>query len=78
MDRLLDLKALCIKIGGTRPVNPATIHRAVRAGTLPKPLKFGRVARWRECEVDAVLERLADARAEAGYSGPCSPLRREA
>ena len=62
MDRMLDIKAVCIKIGGSRPVNPATIHRAVQVGTLPKPLKFGRVARWRESEVDAVLERLADAR----------------
>ena len=65
MDRLLDIKAVCVKIGGTRPVNPATIHRAVQAGTLPKPIKFGRVARWSEHELDAVLQRLADARASS-------------
>ena len=64
MDRMLDIKAVCHKIGGSRPVNPATVYRAVQDGTLPKPLKFGRVARWRESEVDAVLERLAEARSE--------------
>jgi predicted DNA-binding transcriptional regulator AlpA len=62
MIRHLDMKAMCEKLGGTRPLHPATIHRAVQAGTLPPPIKFGRVARWREDEVDAVLQRLADAR----------------
>ena len=65
MDRLLDIKAVCIRLGGTRPVDPATIYRAVQAGTLPPPIKFGRIARWREDEIDAVLQRLADARADS-------------
>ena len=62
MIRYLDIKAMCEKLGGTRPLHPATIHRGVQAGTLPPPIKLGRVARWREDEVDTVLQRLADAR----------------
>lgn len=60
--QMLDIRALCAKIGGTRPVHPATIHRKVQAGELPKPVKLGRVSRWRESEIDAVMQRLADAR----------------
>jgi predicted DNA-binding transcriptional regulator AlpA len=66
MIRYLDIKAVCEKLGGNRPLHPATIHRAVQAGTLPAPIKLGRIARWREDEVDEVLQRLADARERSG------------
>ena len=45
-----------------RPINKSTVYRKVQTGDLPKSVKFGRIARWREDEIDAVLQRLADAR----------------
>ena len=32
MQDLLDLKAVCCLLGGTRPINPATLYRGVRLG----------------------------------------------
>ena len=58
----LSISAVCSRIGGDRPINKSTVYRKVRTGELPKPLKFGRVARWREDEIDAVLQRLAETR----------------
>lgn len=62
MANYLDIAGMCRKIGGNRPLNRSTIYRKVQAGLLPKPIKFGRVARWVEPEVDAVLQQLADMR----------------
>ena len=62
MSGYLDIRALCRKIGGSRPIDPSTVYRKIQAGLLPKPVKLGRVARWREDEVDEVLQRLADRR----------------
>jgi predicted DNA-binding transcriptional regulator AlpA len=62
MSSYLDIRALCRKIGGSRPIDPSTVYRKVQAGVLPKPIKLGRVARWREDEIDQVLHDLAGAR----------------
>ena len=62
MSAYLDIRALCRKIGGSRPIDPSTVYRKIQAGLLPKPVKLGRVARWREDEIDEVLQRLADRR----------------
>ena len=59
MSQHLDIKAVCRKIGGTKPVDPSTVYRKIHAGELPRPIKLGRVARWREDAVDAVLQCLA-------------------
>ena len=58
----LHIGAMCRKLGGTKPVHKSTIYRKVQAGDLPRPEKYGRVARWREDKVDAALQRLAEAR----------------
>ena len=58
----INIDGVCQRFGGNKPVHRATIYRAVQAGILPKPIKFGRIARWRVDEVEEVLERLADAR----------------
>jgi predicted DNA-binding transcriptional regulator AlpA len=58
----LDIDGVCRRIGGNRPIDRSTVYRKVQTGELPKPLKFGRVARWREDEIDAVLQRLTEAR----------------
>lgn len=62
MLELLDIRAVCVRLGGTRPVHPSTIYRKVQDGELPKPVKLGCVSRWRADEIDALVQRLADAR----------------
>jgi predicted DNA-binding transcriptional regulator AlpA len=61
-DRLLDIRAVCERLGGSRPLNPATIYRAVAAHAIPPPLKFGRVSRWLESEINEVIKQRAVAR----------------
>jgi predicted DNA-binding transcriptional regulator AlpA len=62
IDRLLDVRAVGELLGGTRPLNPATIYRAVAANTLPPPLKIGRASRWLESEINEVIRQRAVAR----------------
>ena len=59
---LLDIKGLCHRLGGNRPVHPSTVYRMVQSGVLPKPLKIGCSSRWRADEIDEVVRRAADAR----------------
>jgi predicted DNA-binding transcriptional regulator AlpA len=61
-DRLLDVRAVCERLGGSRPLNPATVYRAVAANMLPPPVKFGRVSRWLESEINEVIKQRAVAR----------------
>ena len=62
MSAYLDIEAVCRKIGGNRPIDRSTVYRKIQSGLLPKPIKLGRVSRWREDEIDQVLRDLADAR----------------
>ena len=62
-DDLLDVYEACRFIGGSRPINPATLWRGVKAGQLSKPVKIGAQAvRWRRDELRADIERMAAAR----------------
>jgi predicted DNA-binding transcriptional regulator AlpA len=55
-DELLDLKTVCRLFGGTRPINPATLYRGVRAGRYPAPIKVGpNMSRWVADECRAAL-----------------------
>jgi hypothetical protein len=40
-DEWLDISAACAFIGGTRPINPSTYYRGVRAGRYSAPEKRG-------------------------------------
>lgn len=60
--RLLDARAVCERLGGSRPINPATWYRGVAAGVYPRPLHFGRIARWREEEIEALIQQRDAAR----------------
>ena len=62
MTAYLDIRAVCRKIGGSRPIDPSTVYRKIQAGILPKPIKLGRVARWRDDEIDDALQELAKVR----------------
>ena len=62
-DELLDAKATCRVIGGTRPINPATLWRGVKAGIYPRPIKISPNAnRWKRSEIIAAIDRFAAAR----------------
>jgi len=67
-DDLLDVHAACKFLGGSRPINPATLWRGVKAGRYSRPIKVGAQAvRWRRNDLVAdidrmVAERDADAR----------------
>ena len=59
-DDLLDVYAACQFIGGSRPINPATLWRGVKAGRFARPIKIGAQAvRWRRSESAADIERMA-------------------
>jgi predicted DNA-binding transcriptional regulator AlpA len=58
-DDLLDLRATCALIGGSRPINAATLYRNIRAGRYPAPIKVGpNTSRWLRIEVEAALSRM--------------------
>jgi predicted DNA-binding transcriptional regulator AlpA len=65
-DELLDIDGLCRHLGGNRPLNPATIYRAIKAGTLPKAIAITPgVRRWRRSEVDRMIAARAAERDRA-------------
>ena len=65
MTELLDRPAVCRLFGGTRPINPATLYRGIRAGRFPAPIKVGASARWLRAECEAALREMIERRAAA-------------
>ena len=58
-DELLDVYEACRVIGGTRPINPATLWRGIKAGRYSKPIKIGpQSVRWRRSELQADIARM--------------------
>jgi predicted DNA-binding transcriptional regulator AlpA len=56
---LLDVYAACQFLGGSRPINPATLWRGVKAGRYSRPIKISAQAvRWRRSELTADVERM--------------------
>ena len=63
-DKLLDRVAVCRLIGGTRPINAATLYRGIRKGRYPKPVKVGPgSSRWLRAECEAALQAMVEWRA---------------
>jgi predicted DNA-binding transcriptional regulator AlpA len=59
-DELLDVRGACRFIGGSRPINPATLWRGVKAGRYSPPIKISvQAVRWRRSELAADIERMA-------------------
>jgi predicted DNA-binding transcriptional regulator AlpA len=51
-------------IGGSKPINPATLYRGIRAGRYPKPVKVGPgSSRWVRAELETALKAMVEARA---------------
>jgi predicted DNA-binding transcriptional regulator AlpA len=60
-EELLDIYAACQFIGGSRPINPATLWRGVKAGRYSKPIRIGpQSVRWRRAELAADIELAAE------------------
>jgi predicted DNA-binding transcriptional regulator AlpA len=59
-DRLVGIATLVEILQRSR----ASIYRDIKNDAFPKPLKLGSSSRWRLSEVNAVIERLSDDRAD--------------
>jgi predicted DNA-binding transcriptional regulator AlpA len=56
MHDLLDRRAVCALLGGSRPINAATLYRNIAKGLFPRPIKVGAgSSRWVKDEVLAAL-----------------------
>jgi predicted DNA-binding transcriptional regulator AlpA len=63
LPELLDRDAVCRLIGGTRPINAATLYRGIRKGRYPAPVKVGPgSSRWLRSECEATLRSMAEVR----------------
>ena len=63
---LLDAKETCRLLGGTRPINAATLYRGISDGRFPPPVKLGGgTSRWVRAELLAAIRKLMNVRAEA-------------
>lgn len=60
---LLDADEACRLLGGTRPINRATLYRGVADGRYPKPIKIGAASsRWLRSELLDTIRSMAAAR----------------
>jgi predicted DNA-binding transcriptional regulator AlpA len=56
---LLDADAVCRFLGGSRPINAATLYRGIKAGRYPKPIKVGpNSSRWLRADLEAALNAI--------------------
>ncbi len=44
-------------------VSQSTFWRRVKDGTICPPIRIGRMVRWRQCDIEAVIQRALEARA---------------
>ena len=59
-DELLDVKAACKLIGGSKPIHPATLYRGIQAGRYPPGIPVSpNVRRWRKQKLVAAIDELA-------------------
>jgi predicted DNA-binding transcriptional regulator AlpA len=60
---LLHRAAVCALLGGSRPINSATLYRWVKAGRIAKPVKLSPgSSRWLRTEVMAALAAMVEGR----------------
>jgi excisionase family DNA binding protein len=59
VDPLLTIR----EVAANLKVSIATVNRRVADGTLPKPLKLGRLSRWAQSEILAAVAAARDRRA---------------
>jgi predicted DNA-binding transcriptional regulator AlpA len=62
-NQLLDRGEVCRFFGGSRPINPATLYRGIKALRYPRPIKIGPgSSRWLRSEVEAALQAMVEGR----------------
>jgi predicted DNA-binding transcriptional regulator AlpA len=62
-DLLLDEAETCRFIGGSKPINPATLWRGIKAGRYSKPIRISAQAvRWIRGELRRDRQRMIAAR----------------
>jgi predicted DNA-binding transcriptional regulator AlpA len=61
---LLDKPAVFRLLGGSRPINAATLYRNIAKGRFPKPIKVAGSSRWLRAEIEQALASLAMGRAQ--------------
>jgi predicted DNA-binding transcriptional regulator AlpA len=62
-DELLDRRAVCRLLGGSRPIHVSTLYRTfIKKGRFPKPVKIGGSSRWLRAECEAALAALVEGR----------------
>jgi predicted DNA-binding transcriptional regulator AlpA len=68
---LLDADAACRLLGGSRPINPATLYRGIKAGIFPRPVKIApNIARWRKSELEAAIASRIAERDSGSHTAP--------
>lgn len=67
---LVDAKEACRILGGSRPINPATLYRGIADGRFPPPVKLGAgTSCWVKAELRAAIrKRMAEREAEAHHA----------
>jgi predicted DNA-binding transcriptional regulator AlpA len=60
---LLDKRAVCNLLGGSRPINCSTLYRNIAKGHFPKPIKVAGSSRWLRAEIEQTLASAATGRA---------------
>jgi predicted DNA-binding transcriptional regulator AlpA len=63
MENLLDRGEVCRFFGGTRPLNPATLYRGIKAKRYPQPVHVGGSSRWLRSECETALQKMVEGRA---------------
>jgi len=48
--------------GTTTPISRATLHRGMKAGRFPRPIKIMARNRWKRSEIIAIVEKASAAR----------------
>lgn len=59
---LVDADEACRILGGSRPLNRATLYRGVASRRFPKPIRVNMSSRWVRAELLAVLRALISER----------------
>jgi len=63
MENLLDKVEVCRFFGGSRPLNPATLYRGIKAKRYPQPVHVGGSSRWLRIECEHALQKMIEGRA---------------
>jgi predicted DNA-binding transcriptional regulator AlpA len=61
----LDIGAVSVFFGGSRPLSAATIYRLIKRGLIPSPVSIGGSSRWIQPECEEARKKMVGQRAGA-------------